>query len=151
LNNGKFEVVRASSWSEAMTMEFLQAAFDWAEYRDVPIAAFRDQLRDWHVRLTFRDSQGWFHGTCRAAPLEPRTADGYADAVFAMLNTASAQIREDRIRTFNALPMKVGASRVGRLNVISREPGDLRRRAVHLFEPRLPGNRGDACRAGGTM
>jgi hypothetical protein len=120
-----------------MTMDFLEAAFDWADYRDVPVAAFRDRLGSWHVRLTFRDASGWFHGSCRVRPRERGMDEGYAEMVFSMLDTASAQIREDRIRAFNALPMRVGAGRVGRLNVVSREPGDVRRSVEHLFNPRL--------------
>ena len=118
-------------------MEFLEAAFDWADYRDVPIAAFRDRMGAWHVRLTFRDALGWFHGSCRVQARERSTEERYVEAVFSILDRASAQIREDRIRTFNALPMRVGAGRVGRLNVVSREAGDTRRNAEHLFRPRL--------------
>ena len=120
-----------------MAMEFLEAAFDWADYRDVPVAAFRDRLGAWHVRLTFRDALGWFHGSCRVQARERSTEERYVETVFSILDKASAQIREDRIRAFNALPMKVGVARVGRLNVISREGGDTRRSAEHLFRPRL--------------
>lgn len=122
---------------ETMAMEFLDAAFDWADYRDVPVAAFRDRLGGWHVRLTFRDARGWFHGSCRVRPRERGMEERYVETVFSMLDTASAQIREDRIRAFNALPMRVGAGRVGRLNIISRGPGDTRRNVEHLFQPRL--------------
>src|ERR1700747_2480798 len=120
-----------------MAMEFLEAAFDWADYRDVALAAFRDRLGAWHVRLTFRDALGWFHGSCRAQARERNTEERYVETVYSMLDSASAQIREDRIRAFNALPKRVGAGRGGRLNVVSREADDARRSAEHLFQPRL--------------
>jgi len=118
-------------------MELLSAAFDWADYRDVPISAYRDEYGGWHVRLEFRDARGWFSGTCRVRANESGTAEVTCrEAMFADLDIASAQIREDRIRAFNSLPPVVGRNRVGRLNIVGRVPDDPRRKVVHLFQPR---------------
>jgi hypothetical protein len=47
-------------------LNWLNAACDWADYRDVPINVWRDEDGDWCVSLTFKDAAGVF----RSEPLK---------------------------------------------------------------------------------
>ena len=41
-------------------LDWLDAAYDWAETRNVPINAWRDDFGNWCVCLAFRDANGLF-------------------------------------------------------------------------------------------
>jgi len=88
---------------------FLNAAFDWADRRDVPMKARRDDYGDWQVTVELRDARGWFSWSLRKLRRSWREGEEhYVARTEQALEEACAKARRDRIENLTG---RVVASR----------------------------------------
>jgi hypothetical protein len=81
---------------------FLDAAFDWAQRRDVPMRAWRDDENAWHVTVELKDARGWFSWSLPAVERSAReTPEQFEARIAHALETACARARGERIRCHN--------------------------------------------------
>jgi hypothetical protein len=83
---------------------WLNTAFDWSERRDVPMTAVRDEAGDWHVQLTFRDTNGFFTQWVPMLKRDPNgrmTREEYAEATLVQMQKAAITARRNRFQKFN--------------------------------------------------
>jgi hypothetical protein len=109
---------------------FLDAAFDWAERRDVPMRAWRDDDNVWHVTVELRDLRGWFSWSLPAPPRRAReTTEEFEARIGQALETACVRARSERFRIGNRKP-ETGS--------LKSEVGSLRSEAMNHSDFRLP-------------
>lgn len=97
-----------------MQMNFLDAASDWGERKDVPVSAFRSEAGDWYVKLDFKDSRGWFSATVASFEPQKKTKqnsaemdEAFAKRVNKALDDACVRTRHDRLVQMNGCDPRV--------------------------------------------
>lgn len=76
----------------------VETAWNWAEYREVPVHLRRDDVFTWWFRLTFADTYGvWFEDVPVMRPSSEKGAEERAERLRKDLDAACARARSARI------------------------------------------------------